>query len=34
VEKRWEIADTLRRRGESAWQAGDYPAAVAFYRQS
>ena len=34
VQKRWEIADTLRRQAESAWQAGAYRAAVAYYRQS
>jgi hypothetical protein len=34
VQKRWEIADTLRWQGERAWQAGDYPAAAAYFRQS
>jgi hypothetical protein len=34
LQKRWEIADTLRRQAESAWQAGEYRAAAAFYRQN
>src|SRR5688500_2013257 len=32
--KRWELAETLGGRGDSAWQAGDERAAIAFYRQS
>ena len=32
--KRWELAETLGGRGDSAWHAGDDRAAIAFYRQS